>query len=172
MRAHLVIGGVIMAIANTASIAGEPVVLNPIGTIGKAQRVLKGGFNLLPLMLRQQDQQLMEILGEILGSLLENRDTLLIASSDLSHFNPAGVARELDQTIIRGIKSLDPGSLYLAEKTGTGSACGLGAMAAVMTAAKAGGSTAVKILNYSHSGEITGDNSSVVGYASAVLTRE
>jgi AmmeMemoRadiSam system protein B len=136
------------------------------------QRALKNEFKLLPLMLRQQDLLLMEILGEILGDMAAKGNTLLIASSDLSHFNPASVARELDQTIIRGIESLDPANLYSAEKTRSGSACGLGAMAAVITAAKAGGSTGVQILNYAHSGDITGDNSSVVGYTSAVLTRE
>ncbi len=136
------------------------------------QRALKGEFKLLPIMLRQQDPGVMQILGEILSELIQSRKALLVASTDLSHFHTAGKARELDQTIIQGIQSLDPESLYQAQKEETGSACGLGALAAVIWAVKSGGRAAAHILNYAHSGDITGDNSSVVGYTSAVLTRE
>jgi len=136
------------------------------------QRSLKREFKLLPLMLRRQDPELMRILGEILADLIRSRNVLLVASTDLSHFHAAGTARILDQTIIHGIQSLDPQSLYQAQKEETGSACGLGALAAVIWAVKADGKAAAHILNYANSGDITGDNSRVVGYTSAVLTRE
>ena len=136
------------------------------------QRALKNKFAILPLMLRQQEPELMRILGEILSELIQSRKVLLIASTDLSHFHTVGKAREMDQTIIQGIQSMDPESLYQVQKKNTGSACGLGALAAVIWAVKSGGSATAQILNYAHSGDITGDNTSVVGYTSAVLTRE
>jgi len=136
------------------------------------QRALQSEFRLLPLMLRRQDPQLMRALGEILSGLISSHSTLLVASTDLSHFQTAEEAQKLDQTIIDGIQALDPEQLYRAHQKKTGSACGLGALAAVIWAVKAGGSAEVQILNYAHSGDITGDNSSVVGYTSAVITRK
>jgi hypothetical protein len=96
----------------------------------------------------------------------------MVASTDLSHFHSAKEAKSLDQTIIAAIQALDPESLYQAQQEGTGSACGLGALAAVIWAATEGGSVTPNILNYAHSGDITGDNSRVVGYASAILIRD
>jgi AmmeMemoRadiSam system protein B len=135
------------------------------------QRVLPEGFRLLPLMLRRQDPDLMEMLAAILAELIGSGQNLLAASSDLSHFHPAEIARKLDQTIIDGIIALDPEELYQAEERGTGSACGLGALATVIWAAKKTGPAQAYYLNYAHSGDVTGDNSSVVGYASALITR-
>jgi len=136
------------------------------------QRALQSEFSILPIMIRQQDLGLMQALGEILAELMLSRNVLLVASTDLSHFQTAGKAKQLDQTIIQGIQSMDPESLYQAQQENKGSACGLGALAAVIWAAKTGGSATAQILNYAHSGDITGDNTSVVGYTSAVLTRD
>jgi AmmeMemoRadiSam system protein B len=133
---------------------------------------LPDGFQILPLMIRDQDPALMHALGSSLAQLMISRDTLLAASTDLSHFHPAEEARELDQTIIDHIQALDPEGLYQAQQSGTGSACGLGPLAAVLWAAIEGGSVTPRILNYAHSGHITGDNASVVGYTSAVLIRD
>ena len=136
------------------------------------QRALQSEFSILPIMIRQQDLGLMQALGEILAELMLSRNVLLVASTDLSHFQTAGKAKQLDQTIIQGIQSMDPESLYQAQQENKGSACGLGALAAVIWAVKTGGSATAQILNYAHSGDITGDNTSVVGYTSAVLTRD
>ncbi|MCJ7715986.1 MAG: AmmeMemoRadiSam system protein B [Anaerolineales bacterium] len=136
------------------------------------QRSLVGEFNLLPLMIHQQEPELMRTLGEVLADTLKDKKALLVASTDLSHFHTAEKAEDLDQTIINNIKALDPDGLYLAQAKGSGSACGLGALAAVMWAANMTGPVTAHTLNYAHSGDITGDNSSVVGYTSAVLTRK
>ena len=136
------------------------------------QRSLTNDFSLLPLMLRHQDPKLMKALGICLADLIQNRNALLIASSDLSHFHPADKANQLDQTIIQGIQTMDPEALYQAEISGEGSACGLGALSAVIWAVQSVGKAQAQILNYAHSGDITGDRSSVVGYTSAVLTSE
>jgi len=135
------------------------------------QRALPGEFQILPLMIRDQDSSLMRALGTILGDLITEQNALLTASTDLSHFHPAEIAQTLDQTIINHIKSLDPEGLYQAQLQGSGSACGLGALAAVIWAAKAGGSVTAHHLCYAHSGDVTGDHSSVVGYTAAVLSR-
>lgn len=136
------------------------------------QQVIPTGFTLLPLMIRDQDQGLIRALGEALGDLLASRDGLLVASTDLSHFYSAEKARQLDQTIIDAILDLDPEAIYEAEEQKTGFACGKGGLAAVMWAAKQLGANQAHHLKYGHSGDVTGDNTRVVGYESAVLTRE
>jgi AmmeMemoRadiSam system protein B len=136
------------------------------------QRVLPDGFSLLPLMIRDQEQSLMKALGSVLAELVQTRGALLVASTDLSHFHPAEEAKSLDQTILDTIQALDPESLYRAQLEGTGAACGLGPLAAVIWATTEFGSVTPHILNYAHSGDITGDSSRVVGYASAVLIRD
>ena len=136
------------------------------------QRVLADDFSLLPLMIRQQDPEIMHILGSILADLLAERDGLLVASTDLSHFYTAEQARELDQTMIDHITALNPQGLYRAEEKEKGFACGKGALAAVLWAAREVGANRAYHLAYSHSGRITGDNSRVVGYAAAALVRQ
>jgi len=136
------------------------------------QRALQGEFRLLPLMIRQQDPALMKILGTILADLAKKKQAILTASTDLSHFHPADKARELDQTIINHIKTLNPDGLFQAQDQGSGSACGIGALAAVIWAAKDEPPVTAYHLCYAHSGDISGDNSSVVGYTAAVISRE
>jgi MEMO1 family protein len=67
------------------------------------QRTLQSKYTLLPLMLRQQEAALMHSLGEILGELMLSRDALLVASTDLSHFQTATIANQLDQTLFRAL---------------------------------------------------------------------
>ena len=136
------------------------------------QRVLPDGFNLLPLMIRDQDSSLMGALGSVLTELIQTQGALLVASTDLSHFHSAGEAKALDQTIIDAIDALDVEGLYQAEREGRGAACGLGPLSAVILAATGSGAVTSQILNYAHSGDITGDHSRVVGYASAVLIKD
>jgi AmmeMemoRadiSam system protein B len=136
------------------------------------QRTLSGGFSIIPLMLRQQNPLFMQNLGTILSDLIKEKNLLLTASTDLSHFHHADKAKELDQTIIDHIKTLNPEGLYRSQDAGTGSACGLGAVAALIWAAKASGEVKAHHLQYSHSGEVTGDNASVVGYTAAIITRD
>jgi len=136
------------------------------------QRTFPDGFQLLPLMIRDQAPSLMRALGSILAALMSSRGALLAASTDLSHFHPAAEARMMDQTIIDRIQALDPEGLYQVQQSGTGSACGLGPLAAVLWATSEIGPVTSKILNYAHSGDITGDNASVVGYTSGVLIRD
>jgi len=136
------------------------------------QRVFSGPFQVAPLMLRTQDQALVRELGNTLAELMTEYDLLLAASTDLSHFYPADKAKELDQTIINQIINLDPEGLYAAQSTGTGAACGLAALAAVIWASLESGPVKAQHLNYAHSGDITGDNNRVVGYTSDIITRK
>ena len=135
------------------------------------QRILPSGFNLLPVMARSHAWQTLQVLGTGLAEIARQTSTLLVASSDLSHFYPEQTAELLDQEMLERIVSLDPKSVLAAESEGTGFACGAGAIAAVMAAALDLGANAAQILHHSTSADETGDLSSVVGYGSVVILK-
>jgi AmmeMemoRadiSam system protein B len=136
------------------------------------QRVIENEFKLLPVMVRDQSRRATRGLGQCLAKVLSRRNTLLVASTDLSHFYPQRIANELDDVMLRCIESFDPDAIILAEEEGRGFACGRGALAAVLWAAKDLGADTVKILKHATSGDVTGDNSQVVGYGAAVVLRQ
>lgn len=135
------------------------------------QQALRGEFKLLPVMVRSQSPLVARRLGHALAQVMQGRNGLLVASSDLSHFYPEEMANELDLEILRRIRSFSPDDLFTAERTGKGFACGIAAVAAVMWAAREMGANLVEILHHSTSGEETGDYGSVVGYGAAAIIK-
>ena len=132
------------------------------------QRVL-GLFQLLPVMVRDQRAATAEALGEALAVTLSGRRALLVASSDLSHYYPHEIARQLDAELLDRLAAFDPRGV-LARATGVErGACGGAAVAAVLWAARALGAERVSVLRYATSADVTGDYGRVVGYAAAAV---
>lgn len=135
------------------------------------QRALSTSFNLLPVMVRDVRSIVARRLGEALAQTLRGRNSLLVASSDLSHFFPQEAANQFDLEMLRRIEAFDPQGVLDAEDEGKGYACGRGAVAAVLWAARELGADQVKVLRHATSGDVTGDFSQVVGYGAAVITQ-
>lgn len=135
------------------------------------QRVIGKTFGLLPVMVRDVSVKVTRSLGQALAKVLVERKAILVASTDLSHFYPQSVAESLDGEILRRVEAFDPEGVLRAEEEGKGFACGRGALAAVMWAAKGLGANHAQVLNYATSGDVTGDYNQVVGYAAAAFTR-
>ena len=135
------------------------------------QRVLKNDFKLLPIMVRAQEETVAKQLGEALAKTIQNRNAILVASTDLSHFYDQQTAQKLDQEMLNRFTTLNPTTIFEAEQTGKGFACGHGAVAAAQWAAKELGANNVQILKYATSGDVTGDFQSVVGYGAAAILR-
>ncbi len=135
------------------------------------QQVFETEFDLLPVMMRDQSPRAARVLGKALAAALRDRDSLLVASSDLSHFYPQREAVSFDQVILDRIADFDPEGVLRAEEEGKGFACGRGAIAAVLWASKELGADKVQILNYATSGDVSGDYHRVVGYAAAAIVR-
>jgi AmmeMemoRadiSam system protein B len=136
------------------------------------QRVLAREFSLLPVMVRDQSPQAIEVLGRALAKILADRSALLVASSDLSHFYDQLQAEQLDAAMLDRVEAFDPRGVLRAEEEGKGFACGRNAIAAVLWAAQEMGANSVRVLNHATSGDVTGDYSGVVGYAAAIITRK
>ncbi len=129
-------------------------------------------FKLVAIVMGDQEEDSVRTLGETLGAALKGTNSLMVASSDLSHFHPQRVAQRLDSTIRTAVEKFDPDLLLEILSTGKGEACGGGPMAAVMMAAKRLGAKRSYFLHYTTSGETTGDFNEVVGYLSAVIPIE
>jgi AmmeMemoRadiSam system protein B len=136
------------------------------------QHCITEPFTLLPIMLRDQSKATVKAVGQSLASVLADRVALIVGSTDLSHFYPQEVAQKFDKEILNRLEAFDPSGILAAEEKGVGFACGRGAMAASMWAAKALGADSVRVLKYATSGDVTGDYHSVVGYAAAVIYRQ
>jgi AmmeMemoRadiSam system protein B len=132
------------------------------------QRTL-GEFQLIPLALIDQSFALAEKLGHALGSVLAGRRALVAASSDLSHFYPEPVANALDRTVLDAVAAYDPAQVIRVEDEGRGFACGRGAIAAVMIAARDLGADSAQVVRYATSGAVTHDYAQVVGYGAALF---
>lgn len=135
------------------------------------QRVFPHEWKLLPLMVRTQDASFSEKLGKILAGVLKDREAILVASTDLSHYYDQQTALVYDHTMLAQIESFSPDGAFEAERNGNGFACGLGALTTVLWAARELGADSVKVLHHATSGDVTGDYTGVVGYGAAAILK-
>jgi MEMO1 family protein len=135
------------------------------------QRALSSKWKLLPVMVRAREASISEKLGQALAKVLREKNFVLVASTDLSHFYNQQTALTYDRAMLNEIESFNPAGAFDLERAGKGFACGLGAFTTVMWAAHDLGADKVKVLRHATSGNVTGDYSSVVGYGAAVILK-
>jgi len=125
---------------------------------------------IVPLLMGGQDPPEVLGLARALGRVLAGRNVLLVASSDLSHYQPEPVAHELDALVAARVARFDPEGLLRLLEAREGHACGGGPVVAVMMAARALGAGRAQVLRYATSGDVgEQDRSRVVGYLSAAF---
>lgn len=134
---------------------------------------IKQDFKIVPVVLVSQKRDIALDLGNAISRTIIEMDTLdstlLLASSDFTHYEPNGEAHKKDAELIKTILSLDVNRFYTILERMNISACGYGAIATMMVAAKNLGATRGELLKYATSGDVTGDVSAVVGYSSIVF---
>ena len=114
-----------------------------------------------------------EIVADALADLLKSRnDVLLVASTDMSHYHPEEEARKIDLASVELLKNFSARQIFDKSVTGEQIFCGYMPVATVLLAARKTGAGKIDILQYSNSGNITGDTKSVVGYVSAVIYKD
>jgi len=130
-------------------------------------------FRVVPICMMFQDLKTSTELGEAMASAVSETglSTLLIASTDLTHYEPHDVAVRKDSEVVKAVEALDVSALYKAVEELPVSMCGYGPVAAVMVASLRLGAKKGELLKYATSGDITGDKRAVVGYASMAITR-
>ena len=138
-------------------------------------RTLMPQTPIVPLLMGHQTRDTIVALAEALARAFADRDALLVASTDLSHYFDARSAQALDGRVQEYLSAFDPDGLleyfeqYPEPERGRWVACGGGPMIAVMMAARALGARDARVLRYAHSGEVSGDYEGVVGYVAAAF---
>ena len=132
---------------------------------------LMRGVAIVPLVMGHQTRKTAVALGDALAHAIapHRDDVLLVASSDLSHYEDANTAAALDGVITSRVEALDPDGLMAALEREPRHACGGGPMVAVLHAARRLGATQSRVLRYADSGDVSGDKSRVVGYMAAAI---
>jgi len=128
------------------------------------QKIYGDAIPLLPISLLFQDIDTAKTISSALVKLCGGRRVVFIASSDLTHYEPAAVAREKDSALIEQVLKMDLEGFYSTLERLNVSACGFGAIATVMETARSLGLHRAELLKYASSGDTSGDNLQVVGY--------
>jgi len=135
------------------------------------QYLYGSSFRFVPICFLMQDLQSSREVGMAVAKALRDKNALVIASSDMTHYEPQKVAEKKDKTVIEAALKLEEEKMYSTVEALLVSMCGYGPVVAAITAAKELGAKNGKLLCYRTSGDIVGDYSAVVGYASMIFTR-
>jgi len=135
------------------------------------QYVLGEKFQFVPICMMMQDLKTSVEVGEALAKALEGKNGVILASSDMTHYEPQKTAEKKDQLAINAILKLDEAELQSVVESRSISMCGYGPVTTAVKASKILGAKEAKLLSYKTSGDITGDYSAVVGYASIAITK-
>lgn len=133
------------------------------------QDLYRSDFKFVPICFTMQDLESCLEVGKTIAAALNGKNALVIASSDMTHYEPQEIAHKKDKRALDALKSLDEKSFFSIIEKYHVTSCGYGPVVALVAAAKMLGANRGEILCYKTSGDVTGDYSAVVGYASVAL---
>jgi AmmeMemoRadiSam system protein B len=133
---------------------------------------LQKDFRFVPIAIGVGGYAVLESLGRGLAQAVRGgeKPLLMIASSDMNHYEPDGITRVKDRKAIDRILALDPEGLYDVIRREDISMCGYGPTIAMLTAAKELGAAKAELVKYATSADTSGDRSAVVGYAGIIVS--
>ncbi len=133
----------------------------------------KPDFSIVPIAILLDEISVLKKLGIDIATAIQKADlsnsVMIIASSDMTHYEPEKIAFEKDSAAIKAILELDEDKLMKKIKGLNITMCGYAPAIAMITAAKRLGAKNAKLIKYQTSGEVSGDKSSVVGYAGIII---
>jgi MEMO1 family protein len=134
-------------------------------------QVLQPDFRFSAIVVRTIDYTVLEMLGRAMARTVQSlkEPALIVASSDMTHYESAKDAARQDRFAIDRILAMDPKGLHQIVMEKDITMCGFAPTVAVMAACRDLGAYTGKLIRYTHSGEASGDDSRVVAYAGIVL---
>jgi AmmeMemoRadiSam system protein B/AmmeMemoRadiSam system protein A len=131
----------------------------------------------VPVIIGRPTPENLELLSIALANVLANRQALIVASSDFSHYPNYEDAIKVDTRSLAAIETMDDATVSAAMSAPENlqvpglvtCACGEGPIVVTMRVSQALGADHVRILHYSNSGDVSGDTSRVVGYAAVMF---
>ena len=135
-------------------------------------QMLRADVRIVPLVIAWDQWEPARLLGEMLARLVQAADepVLLLASSDLNHYESAAVSEKKDEMALGAVRRLDGQDLLARCRRERISMCGRAPAAVVLAAARALGASQAQVVDYRHSGWVSGDNGRVVGYAGVLIS--
>jgi MEMO1 family protein len=121
-------------------------------------------FKIVPICFLMQDYDSALEVGRALTEALDATNTVVIASSDMTHYEPAKVAAAKDHAALKAVTDMDAKRFYQTVENQNITACGFAPITSLITYG-VGVCAKAQLLSYHNSGDVTGDHSSVVGYA-------
>ena len=128
-------------------------------------------FSFVPVSIGLGGYAALESLGRGVAQTVNRarKPVLIVASSDMNHYEPDDVTRVKDRKAVGQILALDPQGLYDVVRREDISMCGYGPVVAMLVAAKELGAQRAELVKYATSADVSGDRSAVVGYAGIVV---
>ncbi|MEM2911619.1 MAG: AmmeMemoRadiSam system protein B [Candidatus Bathyarchaeia archaeon] len=128
-------------------------------------------FKIVPVCFLMQDLHSAREVGRAVAKVLDGKNALVIASSDMTHYEPQRSAEKKDKLALQAVEAMDEEKFYSIIEDHRITACGYGPIIALTVAAKILGAKEARLLCYKTSGDVSGDYSSVVGYAAVQFTK-
>lgn len=128
-------------------------------------------FKFVPICFQLQDFESADEVGNALAEVLSARNAVIVASSDFTHYESQASAERKDLSALAAVEAMDAKRFINVVEDLNVTACGYGPIAATVTASKSLLAKKATLLRYKTSGDITGDKSSVVGYAAVSFTK-
>jgi MEMO1 family protein len=139
-------------------------------------QTLRPELKIVPIAIGTSDFDVLRGLGEALADVIADRHkedqkekVLIIASSDMNHYESDAITRVKDRKAIERVLALDARGLWEVVMNEDISMCGFGPTVVMLTAAKLLGATSATLVKYATSGDVSGDYNSVVGYAGIIV---
>jgi len=129
------------------------------------QYLYNGRFKFVPVCMMLQDLETSQNIGTAVAESVRGRDVMILASSDWTHYESQKIAKAKDMQAIDAVLRMDETDFQKRIEESGVSACGFGPVTALTYAAKKLGAKKAELLSYKTSGDVTGDESAVVGYA-------
>ncbi|HJT10905.1 MAG TPA: MEMO1 family protein [Candidatus Nitrosotalea sp.] len=134
------------------------------------QEIYSHKFKILPIILIDQSYNSAKEIGMAISKISKGKKTMIVGSSDFTHYEENEYARKQDKSLIEPILEMDVDKFYKVLHEKKVSACGYGAIASTMIACKEMGARKGTLVKYATSGDVTGEKASVVGYASIIFS--
>jgi len=135
------------------------------------QYLYGAAFKFVPICFLMQDLESSRDVGLAVSKALSGKNALVIASTDMTHYESQRSAEKKDKMVIDAVTKLDEEQYYSLVESYNISTCGYGPTVAAITSAKKLNARESQLLCYRTSGDVTGDFSSVVGYASIAFMK-
>ncbi len=134
-------------------------------------QVLAPATAVVPICLRYAPLDKLLLMGQQLAEAVAplKGEVLLVASTDMSHYEPGDIARRKDADALQRILELDPAGLFDVVATQRISMCGVVPVVVMLAAARYLGAATATLIEYGNSGDVTGNQDEVVGYAGVVV---